>query len=425
MTQLQKARRGEKSPELLEVASKEELSPEALCSLVASGQAVILKNMVHEGVKVVGIGHSLKTKVNANLGTSPDLCNIEGEMEKLRAALEAGADTIMDLSIMGPLDYIRRQFLEGCPVPLGTVPIYQAARKALDGGSSITSMSPESILQTIEEHARDGVDFMTIHCGLTRQGLEHIKKEGRVTKVVSRGGAFLAEWMLFNEQENPCYEHFDEILSIAQRYDVTLSLGDGLRPGCLADASDRGQLQELIVLGELADRAREAGVQVIIEGPGHMPLDHIKAHILLEKRICKGAPFYLLGPLVTDVAPGYDHITGAIGGALAASYGADFLCYVTPSEHLRLPEAEDVREGVIASRIAAHVGDLEKGIAGAWQWDLQMAQKRMARDWKAQIELAIDPKKASSLSHATQPHGNDVCTMCGNLCSMKKMEPLL
>ncbi|MBC7342436.1 MAG: phosphomethylpyrimidine synthase ThiC [Clostridia bacterium] len=419
MTQLEQAKKGIITQEMEKVAAEEGLTPETIRQLVAEGQVVIPANVNHRGLKPVGIGKGLRTKVNANIGTSSDYPDLEVEMAKLKVALEAGTDAVMDLSTGGDLNANRRRILEACPVALGTVPIYQAAVEAIKNRGSLVAMEPEDLFRVILQHAQDGVDFITVHCGVTRETVERLQREGRLADIVSRGGAFLTGWMLHNQKENPLYEQFDRLLEICRQYDVTLSLGDGLRPGCLADATDRAQVQELIILGELVDRARAAGVQAMVEGPGHVPLDQIAANILLEKRLCHGAPFYVLGPLVTDVAPGYDHITSAIGAAQAAAAGADFICYVTPAEHLGLPREEDVRAGVIAARLAGHAGDLVKGVKGAWEWDQQMARARKALDWEAQIDLAIDPKRARELRGSRNPEQAEACSMCGDYCAMK------
>lgn len=424
-TQKIKAERGELTPEMETVARAEGLRPEELMELVARGEVVIPANRNHRGLNPKGIGKGLRVKVNANLGTSTDHADLEEELAKLRLALEAGTDTVMDLSTGGDLDAIRRAILEHCPVPLGTVPIYQAAIEAAERKGGIIFMTPEDIFAVIERQAADGVDFMTVHCGVTLATLERLRRQGRVTDIVSRGGAFLATWMLYHGKENPLYEGFDRLLEIARRHDVTLSLGDGLRPGSLADATDRAQIEELIVLGELVEEARRAGVQVMVEGPGHVPLDQVAANVLVQKRLCRDAPFYVLGPLVTDIAPGYDHIACAIGGALAAYYGADFLCYVTPAEHLRLPKPEDVREGVIAARIAAHAADLARGNKEAWKKDLEMSKARKALDWERQMELCIDPVKARQLRSQRLPSERDVCTMCGKFCAIKLVKEFL
>ena len=418
-TQLAKARRGEVTREMEAVGRAEGVPLQTLVQQIAAGRVVIPANRGHGGMRPIGIGEGLRIKVNANIGTSSDHAEPAEELQKLEAASEAGADTIMDLSTGGDIDAIRRLILERSPLPIGTVPIYQAAIEVAERKGGIVRMTPDDIFEVIERHAEDGVDFVTVHCGVTLSTLERLKAQGRITDIVSRGGAFLATWMICNEQENPLYEHFDRLLEIAQRYDVTLSLGDGLRPGCLADATDRPQIQELLLLGELTERAWAEEVQVMIEGPGHVPLDQIATNIQLEKKLCKGAPFYVLGPLVTDVAPGYDHIVCAIGGALAGYHGADFLCYVTPAEHLKLPSPEDVREGVIATRIAGHAADVARGLAGAREWDDEMARARKALDWERQMHLAIDPHKARQYRQESRPQMDEVCTMCGKFCAIK------
>ncbi|HEX9949173.1 MAG TPA: phosphomethylpyrimidine synthase ThiC [Thermodesulfobacteriota bacterium] len=418
-TQLAKARRGEVTREMEAVGRAEGVPLQTLVQQIAAGRVVIPANRGHGGMRPIGIGEGLRIKVNANIGTSSDHAEPAEELQKLEAASEAGADTIMDLSTGGDIDAIRRLILERSPLPIGTVPIYQAAIEVAERKGGIVRMTPDDIFEVIERHAEDGVDFVTVHCGVTLSTLERLKAQGRITDIVSRGGAFLATWMICNEQENPLYEHFDRLLEIAQRYDVTLSLGDGLRPGCLADATDRPQIQELLLLGELTERAWAGEVQVMIEGPGHVPLDQVATNIQLEKKLCKGAPFYVLGPLVTDVAPGYDHIVCAIGGALAGYHGADFLCYVTPAEHLKLPSPEDVREGVIATRIAGHAADVARGLAGAREWDDEMARARKALDWERQMHLAIDPHKARQYRQESRPQMDEVCTMCGKFCAIK------
>jgi phosphomethylpyrimidine synthase len=418
-TQLAKARRGEVTLEMEAVARAEGVDPQRLMEQVANGKVVITANKGHRGVRPIGIGEGLTVKVNANIGTSSDHCEPAEELAKLEAAIEAGADTVMDLSTGGAIDAIRKLIIERSPLPVGTVPIYQAAIEVAERKGGIVLMTPDDIFEVIERHAMDGVDFVTVHCGVTLSTLERLKAQGRITDIVSRGGAFLATWMIYNEQENPLYEHFDRLLEIAQQYDVTLSLGDGLRPGCLADATDRPQIQELLLLGELTERAWKEEVQVMIEGPGHVPLDQVATNIQLEKQLCKGAPFYVLGPLVTDVAPGYDHIVCAIGGALAAYHGADFLCYVTPAEHLKLPTPQDVREGVIATRIAGHAADVARGLAKARAWDDEIARARKALDWDKQIQLAIDPHKARQYREESRPQTDEVCTMCGKFCAIK------
>lgn len=425
MTQIESARKGRITPEIKAVAEAEQVDVELLLRRVADGTVVIPKNSGREISKLCGVGQGLRTKVNANIGTSSDFNSLEDELAKLDAAVDAGADAVMDLSTGGDLAAIRAAIIAKCPVPLGTVPIYDVAVTVARERGSITRISAEDILNTIEFHAKQGVDFVTVHCGITRETIARLRQQGRIADVVSRGGAFLVTWMLANDLENPLYERYDDILGIARKYDVTLSLGDGLRPGCLSDATDRAQVQELLTLGELVQRARSAGVQAMVEGPGHVPLDQIEANIVLEKRLCEGAPFYVLGPLVTDIAPGYDHITSAIGGAVAASAGADFICYVTPSEHLGLPTPEDVREGVIAARIAGHAADIVKGVKGAIDWDNEMARARKKRDWSRQIELAIDPQRARTIRQKRHGSSEEVCSMCSEFCAMKVVEEYL
>jgi len=421
MTQMEAAKQGIITDEMKKVAEDEKIPAEEIRKRIAEGKVIIPKNINHVGCKPIGIGKGLRTKVNTNIGTSSDVVDVKEELLKLKVSLEAGTDTVMDLSTGGDLDAIRREIIKNCPVPLGTVPIYQAAIESRRKGQPVIKMSVDEIFDVIERHAEDGVDFVTVHCGVTMETLSRMEKEGRILGVVSRGGAFLIAWMRYNKKENPLYEYYDRLLEIAKKYDMALSLGDGFRPGCIADATDRGQIQELLIVGELVERAWEAGVQVMVEGPGHVPLDQIESNMVLQKRLCHDAPFYVLGPLVTDIAPGYDHIGSAIGGALAAVYGADFLCYVTPSEHLRLPTVEDVKEGVIAARIAGHAADLVKGVPGAWEWDLEMAKARWKLDWNKQIELAIDPEKAKALRETRPPREEDVCTMCGEYCAIRML----
>jgi phosphomethylpyrimidine synthase len=417
-TQLQLARNGIISPQMHSVALAENLPPEIIREGLAEGTIVIPANPNHHNLKPCGIGRGLRTKVNANIGTSSDCIDLETELAKLAIAQEAGADAVMDLSTGGDLVSIRGAIIENCTVALGTVPIYDAGANSRINRGSIVELTPDDLFEVIENHAREGVDFVTVHCGVTRTVIARLKEQGRVTDIVSRGGALLAGWMAYHSRENPLYEQFDRLLKIAAEYDLTLSLGDGLRPGCLADATDRAQIEELLVLGELVDRARSAGVQVMVEGPGHVPLNRIQANIELQKSLCRNAPFYVLGPLVTDVAPGYDHITAAIGGALAAMYGADFLCYVTPAEHLALPDVDDVRQGVMASRIAAHAADIAKGLKGAGVWDYEMAKARKRLDWEKQAELSIDPQLSRRRRAAHQTSGA-ACTMCGEFCAME------
>ena len=422
MTQMMEAQRGIVTEEMERVALDEGLSPEWIRDKVAAGRIVIPANRNHVGVKPLGIGERLRIKVNTNLGTSFDHCDLEEELRKLDVSIGAGTDAVMDLSTGGDIPAIRKEILKRSPVPLGTVPIYQAAVAAVRKKKALVEMRAEDLFRVIEDQANEGVDFMTVHCGVTRQTMERLKRDRRLMGVVSRGGSFLVEWMAYHGKENPLYENYDRLLEIAKIHDVTLSLGDGLRPGCLADATDRPQVAETILLGELTERAWAAGVQVMIEGPGHVPLDQVEANILLEKRLCKGAPFYVLGPLVTDISPGYDHITCAIGGALAGRAGADFLCYVTPSEHLKLPTAEDVKEGVIATRIAGHAADIARGNLKALQRDMEMARARKSFDWQKQIELSVDPEKARRYHEEGKSAEEEACTMCGPFCAMKRVK---
>jgi phosphomethylpyrimidine synthase len=422
---MQAARSGEITPQMERIARDEGMEPEAVAEGVAAGRVVIPNNTLRKLSRPIGIGEGLRTKVNANVGTSTDSFDCGAELEKVAAAIEAGTDTIMDLSTGGDLTGIRAAILEACPVPLGTVPIYQTVVETIAEQGALIKMPDDKVFEVIERQAQEGVDFITVHCGVTWDTLDRLRGQGRLTDIVSRGGAFLVTWMVANEKENPLYEQYDRLLDLAEKYDLTLSLGDGLRPGSLADATDRAQVQETIILGELTRRAWERDVQVMIEGPGHVPIDQIEANVLLEKKLCYGAPFYVLGPLVTDVASGYDHIACAIGGAIAASAGADYLCYVTPGEHLRLPTTEEVREGVIAARIAAHAGDIGKGLPGALQWDHQMSQARKRLDWEQQLTLSIDPRHARQVRQQSKPHEDRACTMCGEYCAVKMVEEAL
>ena len=424
MTQITKARAGEITSEMERVAEKEGMNPEFIRKGVAEGTIVIPANKNHKHIDPNGFGKGLSTKVNANFGTSKDCPEIEKELKKLEVAVEAGADAVMDLSTGEKITETREAILSACNLPLGTVPIYQATVETLQKDKPIVDMTVDHLFDAIEKHIKQGVDFITVHCGLNLETIRHLRDEGRVTDIVSRGGSFMAAWMLHNNQENPLYEYYDRLLEICYEYDCTLSLGDGLRPGSLADATDRAQIHELLVLGELVDRAREAEVQVMVEGPGHVPVDQIETNIKIQKELCKDAPFYVLGPLVTDIALGYDHITAAIGGTIAASAGADFLCYVTPAEHIGLPTIEDVREGVIATRIAAHAADIAKGIPGAKEKDREMAKARKKLDWEKQIELALDPKKAKEARAEYNQNLDDeeTCTMCGPYCAMKMVD---
>jgi phosphomethylpyrimidine synthase len=412
MTQREAALAGRLTAAMKQAAAQEGVAPEVIRQGLADGTLVVPANRGHRDLRALAIGRGVKVKINANLGTSPHDASLEKEQAKLAAALTYGADAVMDLSTGGDLDAIRTALLAQCPAPFGTVPIYQVMTEA----RSLEDVKADDFLNMVRHHAQQGVDFVTVHCGVTRGALPLLKK--RVTGVVSRGGAFLVAWMRRFRRENPLYEQYDGLLAIAKEYDVTLSLGDGLRPGCLADATDRAQLHELKILGELTRRAWAAGVQVMVEGPGHLPLQAIRRNVRLQQKYCQGAPFYVLGPLVTDVASGYDHIAGAIGGALAATEGAAFLCYVTPAEHLKLPEVEDVIDGVVASRIAAHAADIARGLPGAGDWDLKMSQARRALDWETQIKLSINPVKARRYRELSQAK-EDQCTMCGRFCAMK------
>jgi len=425
MTQLSEARAGRTTPEMKAVADQEGIDVDVLRERIACGQVVIPLNRNHQNIKPVGIGSGLRTKVNANIGTSTDYADIVMEVEKAKAAVEAGTDTIMDLSTGGDLEQIRRTIMKEVPMVIGTVPIYQAAIQIIREKGALTRMTADDLFSVLERQAEEGVDFFTVHCGVTRSSVERLQKQGRLTDIVSRGGSFLVTWMIANDKENPLYEHYDRLLEIVRAHDVTLSLGDGMRPGSLKDATDRAQVEELIILGELTNQAWEQDVQVMIEGPGHIPFDQIQMNIQLQKQLCRGAPFYVLGPIVTDVAPGYDHITSAIGGTLAATAGADFLCYVTPGEHLRLPDVEDVRQGVIAARIAGHAADVANGLPGALEWDNAMSTARKHLNWEEQIKLSIDPKRARDLREQGKPHMNDVCSMCGEYCAIKLVDEAL
>jgi len=415
MTQLEFAKKGELTSHMRHVADVEGIDPQQLRSAIANGHIVIPANINHKNIVPIGIGKGLKTKINANIGTSSDFSSLEDELKKMAMVVEFKADTVMDLSTGGDINAIRRRLINACPIPFGNVPVYQMIKDQVSLGQTFIDMKPEAMLKTIRLQAQDGVDYMTIHCGLTRRAVDKIISQKRVAGIVSRGGSITTAWMLRNNKENPFYDYFDQILEVAKEYDVTLSLGDGLRPGALVDGSDWGQLEELLTLGELVMRSREAGVQVMVEGPGHLPINQVEMNIKLQKVVCHEAPFYVLGPILTDIAPGYDHITAAMGGAIAASAGADFLCYVTPTEHLGLPGPNDVKEGIIASRIAAHVGDIAKGVPGAIEWDRRMAQARKALDWDEQERLCIDPVRFRSVRSQRHSQSN-ACSMCGELC---------
>ncbi|MCI7740183.1 MAG: phosphomethylpyrimidine synthase ThiC [Lachnospiraceae bacterium] len=421
-TQMDAARKGIVTKEMEAVAAKEQMGLKELMDYMAKGQIIIPCNKRHTCIEPNGIGSMLKTKINVNLGISRDWKDMDMEIEKVNNAVKMGAESIMDLSSYGDTRTFRKRLTQECPAIIGTVPIYDAVVYYHKPLKEITS---QEWLDIVRMHAEDGVDFMTIHCGINKETAGRFKRNKRLTNIVSRGGSIIFAWMEMTGQENPFYEHYDEILDICQEYDITMSLGDACRPGCLKDASDISQIEELITLGELTKRAWEKNVQVMVEGPGHMPLNQIAANMEIQKTICQGAPFYVLGPLVTDVAPGYDHITAAIGGAIAATYGASFLCYVTPAEHLRLPNLEDVKEGIIASRIAAHAADIAKGIKGARDWDDQMSTARKKLDWEAMFDLSMDPEKARRYRAEAKPEKEDTCSMCGNFCAVKNMNRIL
>lgn len=425
LTQLSSALRGEITPEMKQVALMEGVSPEFVRDGVAGGTIVIPRNTGRKKMTPVGIGTGLKTKVSASVGLYGREATISGELAKIRAALEAGTDAIMDLSVNGDIDAMRREALGLSTKPLGTLPLYQALAEAGEKYGSTAKMKVEELFAVIERQAADGVDFLALHSGTTMDIVERAKKEGRVDPLVSYGGSHLIGWMLYNETENPLYTHYDRVLEIARKYDVTVSLADGMRPGCLADSLDGAQVQELVVLGELVRRAREAGVQIMVKGPGHVPLNQLRATVTLQKSLCKGAPYFVFGPVVTDIAAGYDHISAAIGGAISAWAGAEFLCYVTASEHLGLPDAGQVREGVVAARIAAHAADLAKGLPGAAEWDLKLSQARKVLDWKKQIDLSIDPERARKLRKERSDDASEGCAMCGKYCAMKVVSEYL
>lgn len=419
MTLLKRALAGEITPEMEKAAAKEGVSPEFICQGVAEGKIVLLANPRHPNVEPLAVGEGLRTKVSASVGLYGKNASITEELAKIKAAVEAGTDALMDLSVSGPIDTMRKEALAATTKPLGTLPLYQALAEASEKYGTSLKMQPEDLFEVIERQAADGVDFLALHCGTTMEVVERAKREGRIDPLVSYGGSHLIGWMVHNQKENPLYEQFDRVLEIAAKYDVTLSFADGMRPGCLADSLDGAQVHELVILGELVQRARKAGVQVMVKGPGHVPLDQLKATIILQKSLCKGAPYFVFGPLVTDTAVGYDHISAAIGGAISAWAGAEFICYVTPAEHIGLPNVEQVREGVIAARIAAHCGDLAKGIPGADQWDLEMSIARKNLDWEKQIALAIDPPTTRRVWQERSGDFASNCTMCGPYCAME------
>ena len=421
MTQVQEARKGIITDEIKSVAEMEGIDVHKILNGLSNGRIVIPKNIEGKS-KPVGIGKGLKTKINANVGSSSELEKVKWEVEKAKAAVKYGADTIMDLSTGPDYEHVMKAIMESLDVPIGTVPIYEAGITASKAKGAVVNMDEDDMFGAVENQAKAGVDFLTVHCGITKDLISKVKDSNRIMGIVSRGGSFLAAWILKNNEENPLYKNYDYLLEIAERYDVTLSLGDGLRPGCLHDASDVPQIQELVTLGELVVRAREKGVQVMVEGPGHVPINQIKANIEIQKTVCKEAPFYVLGPLVTDLAPGYDHITSAIGGAIAAASGADFLCYVTPAEHLAIPNIDDVKEGVIASKIAAEAADIAKSVKGAWQREVEMAIARKNFNWQKQFELAFDHEKPKKCRERKPTSEQDMCTMCGEFCALRMVQ---
>lgn len=415
---MEDARKGNITPEMEEVARKENIDIQILIKSIADGRTVIPSN-VNRSSSPCGIGEGLSTKINANIGSSSKMEDIDLEVEKAMAAVEYGADAVMDLSTGPMLREVRRAVLEAVDVPVGTVPIYEAGVEVFRSSGSVVDMDEDDMFRAIENQARDGVDFMTVHSGITLETVERVQRSDRIMGIVSRGGAFLAAWIIHNQEENPLYSNYDYLLELAYEYDVTLSLGDGLRPGCLADASDIPQIQELLTLADLVSRARDADVQCMVEGPGHMPLDQIAANMKIQKSVCDGAPFYVLGPIVTDMAPGYDHISAAIGGAVAAMNGADFLCYVTPAEHLAIPGVEDVIEGVVASRIAAQAADAASKLPEAWKSELEMANARKSFDWDKQFEMAFDSRKPAEYRMQCPIDDSEMCTMCGEYCALR------
>ena len=417
MTQMDEAKKGIITEEMKAIAKKENVPEDFIRRGVANGRIIIPSNINRE-VKPVGIGEGLRTKVNATIGTSTDIIDLKMEEEKAKIAIQNKADTLMELSVGGDLDKIRKRILEISQIPVGSVPVYQAAIETIRKKGAAIYMDEDILFKTIEKQAKDGIDFMAIHCSINMETLKRLKRQGREGGLVSRGGAFISAWIVENETENPLYKDFDYILEIAKEHDFVLSLANGMRAGAIADATDRAQVQELIILGELIDKSREAGVQAMVEGPGHIPLDEIKANVILQKKLCRGAPFYMLGPIVTDIAPGYDHVVAAIGAAASAAAGADFICYVTPAEHLALPYPEDVKEGVIATRIGAYVGDMSQGIHNG-EKDLLMANARKKLDWEAQFDVAMCPADARRIREERPPADPDTCTMCGEYCAVK------
>ena len=421
-TQMDAARKGIATPQMKAVAEKEHMPLEQLMELVAKGQVAICANKAHTCLDPQGVGSMLRTKINVNLGVSRDCKDYDIEMKKVQSAIDLGAEAIMDLSSHGDTQPFRKKLVAECPAMIGTVPVYDSV---IHYQRDLGTLSAQDFIDVVRLHAEDGVDFVTLHCGITRKTIEQIRRHKRKMNIVSRGGSLVFAWMTMTGEENPFYEHFDEILDICEKHDVTISLGDACRPGCLADATDVCQIEELVRLGELTKRAWEHNVQVMVEGPGHVPLNQVAANMQVQQSICMGAPFYVLGPLVTDIAPGYDHITAAIGGAVAAMSGAAFLCYVTPAEHLALPNVEDVKRGIIASKIAAHAADIAKGVKGARDWDKAMSTARKKLDWEEMFRLSIDPEKAKAYRASAKPEKEDTCSMCGNFCAVKNMNRIL
>lgn len=420
MTRVQQAKSGIITDEVKKAAAREALSAELLSSSIAKGTMVLVKNKLRT-IEPLLLGSPSRIKINANLGTSSAQADLENELEKMRVAVHHGADAIMDLSTFGDLKYIRQKLIEECPVAIGTVPLYELALRARTRGISVMETTADDLFEIITEHCEQGVDFLTLHCGINRQTVARFKEVNRLAGATSRGGTIIMEWIHCNNKENPLYEQYDRLLDILAEYDVAISLGDGFRPGALYDATDRVQIEELIVLGDLVKRAKQKNVGVFVEGPGHVPLHQVTANIQIQKSLCENAPFYVLGPLVTDITPGYDHISGAIGGAVAGMAGADFLCYVTPAEHLRLPSIEDVREGVIASRIAAHAADIARGNVSAIEWDHAISRAKIDLDWERMLSLCIDPEKARSYRQSLPPQDDSShCSMCGEFCAIRR-----
>ncbi|MDP3065226.1 MAG: phosphomethylpyrimidine synthase [Methanobacteriaceae archaeon] len=418
MTQMEQARKGHLTDQIRKIAEKEGISPQKILDRVSKGQIVIPCN-INRNTAPLGVGKGLTTKINANVGSSPELEDPEEEVKKTLVAVEHGAHTVMDLSTGPKFREVRKAIMAATNFPIGTVPIYQAGISASKNKGAVVDMDEDDMFSAVQEQAQEGVDFMTLHCGITKDTVEKLKNSNRTMGIVSRGGAFLAAWILHNKEENPLFKNYDYLLEIAAEHDVTISLGDGLRPGCLADASDIPQMAELNILGDLVQRARDFDVQVLVEGPGHVPLNQIEANMQIQKTICKEAPFYVLGPIVTDMAPGYDHITSAIGGAIAARAGADFICYVTPAEHLSIPNLQEVKEGVIASRIAAQAADVSLGIGSSWEMEMEMARARKNFDWDKQFQLAFDPEKPRRCRERNSSSTRDMCTMCGEFCALR------